>query len=127
MKQILGRQKMGAQKFAYSLDNEPSLWSHTHSRIHPQMVGAKELVEIARLNWPRRLRMSIRVLQIFGPALFGFSAHVSLLGPDDWKNYSNQYHWYVDYYLDQMKTASTTAGKRLLDVLDFVLVFRSNG
>lgn len=27
----------------YSLDNEPALWAHTHSRIHPQPVTIAEL------------------------------------------------------------------------------------
>jgi len=29
----------------YSIDNEPALWSHTHPRIHPDNVTAKELIE----------------------------------------------------------------------------------
>ncbi|HOU90865.1 MAG TPA: glycoside hydrolase family 44 protein, partial [Polyangiaceae bacterium] len=29
----------------YALDNEPDLWSSTHPRIHPDPVGARELVE----------------------------------------------------------------------------------
>ena len=29
---------------AYSLDNEPALWEHTHSRLHPEPTGARELV-----------------------------------------------------------------------------------
>jgi mannan endo-1,4-beta-mannosidase len=103
--------------FAYSLDNEPGLWSHTHPRIHPDAVGAKELVT-------RSVDMATAVknvdpgAKIFGPALFGFTAYASLVSAEDWSDYSEQYHWYIDYYLAQMKTASATAGKRLLDVLD---------
>ncbi|SHO56364.1 glycoside hydrolase family 44 protein [Vibrio quintilis] len=103
--------------FAYSLDNEPALWSHTHPRIHPEQVKAKELVE-------RSVEMASAVkdvdpsAKIFGPALYGFSAYVSLQSASDWSDYSDTYHWFIDYYLAQMKAAQAESGKRLLDVLD---------
>ena len=103
--------------FAYSLDNEPALWSNTHPRIHPDAAGAAELVN-------RSIEMAAAVkdvdpgARIFGPALFGFSAFKTLQSPDDWSALSGQYAWYIDYYLDQMRQAENAQGRRLLDVMD---------
>src|SRR5690606_19768606 len=56
--------------------------------------------------------------QIFGPALYGFAAYNDFQAAPDWGNFSGQYSWYIDYYLGQMKSASESQGRRLLDVLD---------
>ncbi len=106
----------------YSLDNEPALWHHTHSRIHPNPITIEELcgksVELATAV--KKLDPNA---DIFGPALFGYMAFVSLADDDssnEWETVKaeNNYHWYLDCYLDQMKQASDEAGVRLLDVLD---------
>ena len=106
----------------YSLDNEPALWSGTHSRIHPQKVGVAELrdksVEIAAA-----VKKLDPKAEIFGPALYGYTAYDHLADDDsssEWETVKSQggYHWYLDCYLDEMKKASEKAGVRLLDVLD---------
>ncbi len=106
----------------YSLDNEPALWHHTHSRIHPNNVTIQELADKSI-----ELATSVKKLdpkaEIFGPALFGYSAYSNLAdddSSDEWENIKkeNNYHWYLDCYLDQMNKASEAAGVRLLDVLD---------
>lgn len=106
----------------YSLDNEPALWHHTHSRIHPNNVTIQELADKSI-----ELASSVKKLdpkaEIFGPALFGYSAYSNLAdddSSDEWENIKkeNNYHWYLDCYLDQMNKASEKAGVRLLDVLD---------
>lgn len=103
--------------FAYSLDNEPSLWSHTHSRIHPDKPGAKELLDRS-VEAVQAVKGVDPTAMIFGPALYGFTAFVSLNDAPDWSNYSDQYHWFIDYYLAGMKAAGDASGMRLLDVLD---------
>lgn len=106
----------------YSLDNEPALWHHTHSRIHPQEVGITELrdksVELATA-----VKQLDPDAEIFGPALYGYTAYDHLADSDsstEWETLkaAGGYHWYLDYYLDSMKEASDAAGVRLLDVLD---------
>lgn len=102
---------------AYSLDNEPGLWYHTHPYIHPEGTGAMELID-------RSVEMASAVkdvdssAEIFGPSLFGFGAYLTLADAPDWASYSDQYNWYIDFYLDHMQSASANEGKRLLDVLD---------
>ncbi len=106
----------------YSLDNEPALWSGTHSRIHPDKVTVAELrdksVEIAAAV--KKLDPNA---EIFGPALYGYTAYDHLADDDssnEWEQVKAEgsYHWYLDCYLDAMKKASDEAGVRLLDVLD---------
>jgi len=106
----------------YSLDNEPVLWNDTHSRMHPEPVTIEELgtksVEMAKA-----VKKLDPKAEVFGPALYGYTAFDHLDDDDDhteWEEIkaANNYHWYLDCYLDQMKKASDEAGTRLLDVLD---------
>ena len=104
---------------AYALDNEPALWPSTHPRIHPAKTGCQELID-------RSVALSSAVkdvdpaAQIFGPALYGFAAFYDFQTAPDWKTVKtgHSYSWFIDYYLDEMKTASNIQGRRLLDVLD---------
>jgi len=102
----------------YSVDNEPGLWSHTHERVHPDPVECAELVD-------RTSELSEAVknvdpnAEIFGPALYGFNAYLTLQNAPDWEaGLKDSYNWFVDYYLEQMKEKSDAVGKRLLDVFD---------
>ena len=103
----------------YSLDNEPALWNNTHSRVHPDKVTCREIVERSA-----ELAGAVKNVdpnaEIFGPALYGFNAYTTLQGAPDWEEISSSgdYRWFIDYYLDEMKKAEEETGVRLLDVLD---------
>ncbi len=106
----------------YSLDNEPALWHHTHSRVHPQPVTIAELAEKS-IVMAKAVKAIDPNAEIFGPALYGYTAFDHLADDDassEWETLKAQkgYNWYLDCYLDQMKHASQEAGVRLLDVLD---------
>ncbi len=106
----------------YSLDNEPALWHHTHSRIHPDQITIKELSEKS-IEMATAIKKLDPKADVFGPSLFGYMAYVSLADDDksnEWETIKseNNYHWYLDCYLDQMNKASEEAGVRLLDALD---------
>nr|P29719.1 RecName: Full=Endoglucanase A; AltName: Full=Cellulase A; AltName: Full=EG-A; AltName: Full=Endo-1,4-beta-glucanase; Flags: Precursor [Paenibacillus lautus]AAA22303.1 endo-beta-1,4-glucanase [Paenibacillus lautus] len=102
---------------AYSLDNEPALWSETHPRIHPEQLQAAELVAKS-IDLSKAVKNVDPHAEIFGPALYGFGAYLSLQDAPGWPSLQGNYSWFIDYYLDQMKNAHTQNGKRLLDVLD---------
>lgn len=107
---------------AFSLDNEPALWSHTHSRIRPEPVGMQELSDIS-IEVATAVKKLDPNAEVFGPALYGYTAFDHLAdddNSDEWENIKAQggYHWYIDYYLDRMKQAEENTGTRLLDVLD---------
>lgn len=103
----------------YSLDNEPGLWQHTHSLIHPQPTECKEIVEKS-VTLSKAVKDIDPDAEIFGPALFGYGAFTNFAGAPDWNeiNQQNDYRWFIDYYLDEMKKAEDENGVRLLDVLD---------
>ena len=106
----------------WSLDNEPGLWHHTHSRMHPEEVTAEELVKKS-VDTAKAVKSVDPKAEIFGPALFGYTAFVQLSAKDgstDWKtvNADGKYDWFISYYLEQMKKAEEESGERLLDVLD---------
>ena len=106
----------------YSLDNEPALWAHTHSRMHPQPVTIEELSSKS-IEMAKAIKAIDPHAETFGPALYGYTAYDHLADDDnsnEWETIkaANNYNWYIDCYLDQMKKASDEAGTRLLDVLD---------
>ncbi|HML75803.1 MAG TPA: glycoside hydrolase family 44 protein, partial [Anaerohalosphaeraceae bacterium] len=103
----------------YALDNEPALWSSTHPRIHPLKPTCVEL-----LNKSIALASAVKDVdpdaQICGPVLYGFAAFNTFQDAVDWSTVKSgrSYSWFIDYYLDTMKQASTAQNRRLLDVLD---------
>jgi uncharacterized protein YjdB len=109
--------KYGTGGVKYSLDNEPALWSHTHSLIHPDSVTCQELVSRST-----ELASAVKAVdasaEIFGFVSYGFYSFMALQDAPDWGDLSSSYSWFIDYYLEKMKEASDAAGKRLIDVLD---------
>ena len=115
----LGSAKEGGIK-GYSMDNEPSLWHMTHSRMHPEQCTCKEIVE-KNVTMAKAVKQIDPDAEVFGPALFGYSAFVNFSGAIDWneeKSWDPNYRWFIDYYLDKMKQAEDESGVRLLDALD---------
>ncbi len=104
---------------AYALDNEPSLWHHTHSRIQGEQITCEELLDKS-VDLARVVKDMDSGAEVFGPSLFGYSAFDALAGASDWKTLKadNGYRWFIDYYLDEMRKAEEEYGTRLLDVLD---------
>lgn len=118
----LGDSKSATGIQGYSLDNEPALWHHTHSRIHPECVGMAELTDKS-IEMASAVKAIDPNAEIFGPALYGYTAYDHLAddeSSDEWEQIKAKggYHWYIDYYLDEMKKAEDKNGTRLLDVLD---------
>lgn len=115
----LGRSDTETGIKAYALDNEPSLWQHTHSLVQQEPLSCAELIEKS-VDLASVVKTMDGGAEVFGPALFGYSAYDSFAGAPDWSELKsgNDYRWFIDYYLDEMRKAETANGKRLLDVLD---------
>ncbi len=103
----------------YALDNEPALWPSTHPRIHPLQTTCREIIQKS-IALSKAVKDIDSSAEIFGPALYGFSAYQTFQGAPDWNTVRSgkSYSWFIDYYLDKMKEAEDSTGKRLLDVLD---------
>ncbi|MDR0986870.1 MAG: glycoside hydrolase family 44 protein, partial [Ruminococcus sp.] len=55
---------------------------------------------------------------IFSPGVSGLESFINLSNSADWETHSDEYSWYIDFFLDSMKKASDLSGERFLDVLD---------
>lgn len=102
---------------AYSLDNEPALWAHTHPRIVRSPIAVKDLIARS-IDLAGTIKRMDAAAEVFGPAMYGFQEYRTLQDAPDWNEYQNFYPWFVHVYLDSMRHASEKAGTRLLDVLD---------
>jgi len=96
-----------------SLDNEPDLWSDTHAETHPAAVTYDELCTRS-INYASAVKNAAPEAEIFGFVSYGFNGFINLQDASD----SGANGEFIDYFLSRMNTAGTSAGKRLLDVLD---------
>jgi mannan endo-1,4-beta-mannosidase len=101
----------------YAIDNEPALWSSTHPRIHPLKPQCSEIVD-KNINLAKSVKSVDPYAETFGLVAYGFSEYNDFQSAVDWSSVKGNYSWFLDYYLDSMKKASDTEGKRLIDVLD---------
>ncbi len=101
---------------AYEMDNEWALWNSTHPRIHPQQPTVAEAIQKSQ-SLAKTIKLSDSTAEVFGPADYGYYSFLTFQNAPDWNNYST-YGNFINAYLHNMKLASDTAGKRLLDVLD---------
>ena len=96
----------------YSLDNEPDLWSGTHPRVHPEPVTYAELVDRGT-RYASAIKGVVPEAVVLGPVSYGWAGFVNLQGARDAGGRD-----FLEFYLDAMRQAEGTAGRRLVDVLD---------
>lgn len=101
----------------YFLDSEPEKWDDNYAVLNLEPITAEKLVSDSE-----RLASTVKKIDstalVYGPSIGGLEAYVNLENPLDWEQYSSEYSWFIDYYLDKMREASELSGMRLLDVLD---------
>jgi hypothetical protein len=110
--QFPGAQTDPLRRIFYMLDNEPDLWSSTHSEIHPTAVTYAELVQKST-DFAKGIKAAAPKAIVFGPVDYGWQGYVNLQNASDAANRD-----WIEFYLDSMKAAEQTAGQRLVDVLD---------
>ncbi len=101
-------------RIVFSLDNEPDLWSDTHSQIHPEPatyaeVGEKSLALAAAVK-----EVAPEAL-VFGYAGYGYYGFVTLSDAPDAGVHDMDF---VDYFLRTCAQAEADHGRRLVDVMD---------
>jgi hypothetical protein len=101
----------GPQIF-YCLDNAPALWFETHARIHPDPAIYAEMAALY-VTFAGAVKAVAPNSLIFGPVSYGWAGWDTLQGAPDAAGRN-----FLDFYLDTFQAAETTAGKRLLDVVD---------
>lgn len=102
----------------YNLDNEPGIWSGTHSRMHPEKTTCNEIISKS-IEYAKAVKSIDPYAEVYGGVLSGFGAYSTFCISPDWTDkYSNEYDWFISCFLDKMSDAEEDNGKRLLDVLD---------
>ncbi len=100
----------------YAVDNEPALWPSTHPRIHPAKTRCDELIA-KTAACGRAVKSVDPAAHVFGGVFYGFNEYYSLQDAPDFSSHSSQ-GWFVNGFLKALRDSSTTAGMRLMDVLD---------
>ncbi len=98
-----------------SLDNEPELWHDTHPEIQGGTLVTPATLISKSIALSRAIKDLAPAATTFGPVNYGF---MGLYNWQDSSGFSASY-WFVDRYLAELKAASDTYGRRLLDVYDF--------
>jgi len=112
----LGRAAQGGIQF-YSLDNEPSLWSSTHPRVHPEKTTYREMV-----TRTEALASAITTIDptavVLGGVMYGWNEYLTLEEAPDSKELNAQYGTYTDFFLASLKELEQKYHRRLVHVLD---------
>lgn len=101
----------------YLLDSEPDKWAENYSVLGLEQITPKDLAERSA-----NLAAAVKTIDsnafVFGPSLSGLQSCINLNNPEAWSDTSDEYSWFIDYYLSYMRSCGENTGSRLLDVLD---------
>ncbi len=96
----------------YSLDNEPDLWASTHKEIVAKPVTYAGIIA-NNVEFGSAIKSVAPKALVFGPANYGWQGFRTFQNAPDANGRD-----FLDAYLDGMRAAEKTTGKRILDVLD---------
>ena len=118
-----GKADAGGVQF-YAMDNEPDIWSETHTDVHPARMGYDDM-------WARYSEYAAAVkdvdsaAQITGPTVWGWTSyeHSELdRGTDNFRSSADRAAHggtgFLAWFLDQAKRYEAQNKRRILDVLD---------
>jgi hypothetical protein len=111
----LGKANQGGVKF-YSLDNEPALWPETHPLVHHERTTYAEITRRTE-EYASAIKDVDGSAFLLGGVMFGWAEYQSLSSAPDAAQHQGL-GTYTDYFLDAMKRAEKTKGRRLVDALD---------
>lgn len=97
----------------FALDNEPDIWAGTHSRICLTKPTYASIIA-NNIDFASGIKSVYPDSLIFGPVHYGYNGIRSFQDASDANG-----RFFTDVYLDELKAASTKAGKQLVDVYDF--------
>lgn len=127
-----GPASTGGVKF-YAMDNEPDLWSETHTDVHPARMGYDAMLK-QFTDYAAAVKDVDATSLITGPISWGWNGYFwSELdrGDDNFKTAPDRAKHggtpFLPWFLDQLKQYEQKNGKRLLDVLDVHYYPQSTG
>jgi hypothetical protein len=113
----------GGVKF-YAMDNEPDLWSQTHTDVHPVQMGYDSMLK-EFVDYASAVKEVDSSSMITGPVSWGWNGYFwSELdrGDDNFKTAADRARHggvpFLPWFLDQLKKYEQKNGTRILDVLD---------
>jgi hypothetical protein len=108
----------------YVVDNEPDLWSSTHTDVHPVQMSYDDTLATF-LDYATAIKDVDPHAQVAGPALSGWTAYFySALdqGQDRYRTHADRVAHgdmpFLPWWLDQVHKHDQQTGQRTLDVLD---------
>lgn len=108
----------------YVIDNEPDLWSSTHTDVHPVQMSYDQTLATF-LDYATAIKAVDPTANVAGPALSGWTAYLYSArdrGTDNYRAHADrQAHGdvpFLPWWLDQVRHHDEQAGARSLDVLD---------
>jgi hypothetical protein len=118
-----GRADDGGVRY-YVIDNEPDIWSYTHTDVHPAQISYDQTLATF-LDYATAIKAVDPRASVAGPALSGWTGYFySALdrGTNAYRTHADrQAHGdmpFLPWWLDQLRTHDEQAGARSLDVLD---------
>ncbi|MBN9393176.1 MAG: hypothetical protein J0I20_34400 [Chloroflexi bacterium] len=118
-----GPASTGGVKF-YSMDNEPDLWSETHTDVHPARMGYDDVLK-EFVDYASAVKDVDPSALITGPTSWGWTGYFYSdldRGSDNFKTAADRAKHgnvpFLPWFLDQLKQYEQKNGKRILDVLD---------
>jgi len=106
------RRTWGDVQVLVSLDNEPDLWTSTHARVHPQALTYAELVE-RTTRFAAAVKDAWPAAETLGFVSYGYAGYTTLQNAPDAGG-----RRFIPFFLEQLRAADATAGRRLVDYLD---------
>jgi len=100
-------------KVLFALDNQPDTWFNDQPAAHADKATYAEVVQ-RNVEYATMLRSVWPSAEVTGYVGYGYYGFQTLQDAPDAAGKG----MFLDYYLTQLKAASTTAGKRLIDYLD---------
>jgi len=108
----------------YVIDNEPDLWSSTHTDVHPVQMSYDQTLATF-LDYATAIKSVDPGARVAGPALSGWTGYFYSArdrGTDTYRGHADrQAHGdmpFLAWWLDQVRKHDEQAGARSLDVLD---------
>lgn len=118
-----GDARHGGVRF-YAVDNEPDLWSVTHTDVHPERMGYDDVLNTFT-DYASAIKAVDPSAEVAGPVAWGWTGYFySALDKGD-----DNYHTHADrtrhggepflgWFLKRMREHDARAGARSLDILD---------
>jgi hypothetical protein len=108
----------------YAIDNEPDLWSSTHTDVRPVQPSYDEMLAIF-IEYAEAIKAVDPNAQVLGPTLSGWTGYFFSPrdeGPDRFRTHADRRAHgdmpFLPWWLDQVRQNDELYGTRSLDVLD---------